>query len=182
LRRSLPSPDSAEVEACFHTALAVAREQGAHGYDLRAAVSLARLLAEQGRRAEAADVLAPVYRWFTEGFDTPTSAKVRTCTSRTMCSSRRRSAIGVGLVSGQPTLANGRFRREGAIRRAVKDRRLSTQSCPLKRAVSSSATQYRGGRSTRFRFVHPRRGRYEVHQDGSGADLVSNPRRGGGAG
>jgi predicted ATPase len=52
-------------------ALAVAREQGAHGYELRAAISLARLLSQQGRRAETRDVLAPVYRLFTEGFDTP---------------------------------------------------------------------------------------------------------------
>jgi class 3 adenylate cyclase len=71
LLRRLPSPDSTEVEACFSTALAVAREQGTQGYQLRAAISLARLLSEQGRRAEARDVLRPVYCWFTEGFDTP---------------------------------------------------------------------------------------------------------------
>jgi predicted ATPase len=67
----LPSPDGTEVEACFHTALAIAREQGTRGFELRAAVSLGRLLSDQGRHAEARDLLAPVYGWFTEGFDTP---------------------------------------------------------------------------------------------------------------
>ena len=64
-------PDrSAEAQACFHKALAVARDQGAHLWELRAATSLARLWAEQGKRAEAHDLLAPIYGWFTEGFDT----------------------------------------------------------------------------------------------------------------
>jgi predicted ATPase len=60
----------AEAEACFERALAVAREQGARMWELRAASSLARLWADQGRRREAHDLLAPVYGWFTEGFDT----------------------------------------------------------------------------------------------------------------
>jgi predicted ATPase/class 3 adenylate cyclase len=58
-----------EAEACFHKALAVAQEQNARLWELRAAMSLARLWAEQDRRAEAHDLLAPVYGWFTEGFD-----------------------------------------------------------------------------------------------------------------
>jgi predicted ATPase len=66
----LPSTGDKEVEACFRTALAIAREQGTRGFELRAAVSLARLRRDQGRRAEAHDLLAPVYGWFTEGFDT----------------------------------------------------------------------------------------------------------------
>jgi predicted ATPase len=70
LLQRLPSSDSTQVEACFRTALAVAHEQGTRGYELRAAVSLARLLNTQGRRAEARDILAPVYTRFTEGFDT----------------------------------------------------------------------------------------------------------------
>ena len=52
-------------------ALSIAHEQQAHGWSLRAATSLARLWVEQGRRAEAHDLLAPIYGWFTEGFDTP---------------------------------------------------------------------------------------------------------------
>ncbi len=66
----LPYPDPAKAEDSFRTALAIAREQGTRGYELRAATSLARLWAEQGRRAEARDLLAPLYGWFTEGFDT----------------------------------------------------------------------------------------------------------------
>jgi predicted ATPase len=66
----LPYPDPASSEDSFRTALAIAREQGTRGYELRAAVSLARLWAEQGRRNEARELLAPVYGWFTEGFDT----------------------------------------------------------------------------------------------------------------
>jgi class 3 adenylate cyclase len=50
--------------------LAIAREQGTRGYELRAATSLARLWGEQGRQSEARDLLAPVYDSFTEGFDT----------------------------------------------------------------------------------------------------------------
>jgi len=66
----LPYPDPAKAEESFRTALAIAREQGTRGYELRAATSLARLWCEQGRRGEARELLAPVYGWFTEGFDT----------------------------------------------------------------------------------------------------------------
>jgi predicted ATPase len=59
-----------EAQAAFETALRVARLQQARSYELRAATSVARLWGEQGRRAEARDLLAPVYGWFTEGFDT----------------------------------------------------------------------------------------------------------------
>jgi predicted ATPase len=67
----LPHPDPAKAEDSFRTALAIAREQGTRGYELRAATSLARLWAEQGRRGEARELLTPVYGSFTEGFDTP---------------------------------------------------------------------------------------------------------------
>jgi predicted ATPase len=60
----------AEAEACFHQALAIARRQQAKSWELRAATSLARLYQCQGKRAEAHELLAPVYGWFTEGFDT----------------------------------------------------------------------------------------------------------------
>ncbi len=59
-----------EGQSALETALRVARKQQAKGYELRAATSLARFWGEQGRRAEARNLLAPVYGWFTEGFDT----------------------------------------------------------------------------------------------------------------
>ena len=62
-------PDQAE--GCFRRAVALAREQGARWWELRATTSLARLWAGQGKHREAYDLLAPVYGWFTEGFDTP---------------------------------------------------------------------------------------------------------------
>jgi predicted ATPase len=67
---ALSSEHAPDAEACFRRALAVARNQGARLWDLRAATSLARLWAEQGQRAQARDLLAPVYGWFTEGFET----------------------------------------------------------------------------------------------------------------
>jgi class 3 adenylate cyclase/predicted ATPase len=60
-----------EAEACFRRAIEVARQQHARVLELRAAKSLARLLASQGKRDEAHSVLAEIYNWFTEGFDTP---------------------------------------------------------------------------------------------------------------
>jgi tetratricopeptide (TPR) repeat protein len=59
-----------EAEHCYRTAIEVARRQAGKSLELRATVSLARLLAKQGRRAEARAVLAEIYGWFTEGFDT----------------------------------------------------------------------------------------------------------------
>jgi predicted ATPase len=71
LLQRMPSPDWVAIEASFHMSLAVARTQGTRGLEPRAAASLARLWRDQGRRDEARDLLAPVYGWFTEGFDTP---------------------------------------------------------------------------------------------------------------
>jgi predicted ATPase len=65
-----PEPDAAKAEAYFDRALAVARQQQAKSWELRAAMSMARLWRDQGKRDEARDLLAPVYGWFTEGFDT----------------------------------------------------------------------------------------------------------------
>jgi predicted ATPase len=59
-----------ESQMALEEALRVARRQQAKSYELRAATNLARLWGEQGRRAAARDLLAPVYAWFTEGFDT----------------------------------------------------------------------------------------------------------------
>jgi predicted ATPase len=65
-----PEPDVAKAEACFDRALAVARAQQAKSFELRAAMSMAQLWRDQGKQDEAHDLLAPVYGWFTEGFDT----------------------------------------------------------------------------------------------------------------
>jgi class 3 adenylate cyclase/predicted ATPase len=63
-------PKGSEAKTCFDRALAVANSQNAKSLELRAAMSMARLWRDQGKQKEARDVLAPVYGWFTEGFDT----------------------------------------------------------------------------------------------------------------
>jgi predicted ATPase len=63
-------PDAGKSKAYFERALSVARQQQAKSWELRAAMSMARLWLDQGKRDEARDLLAPVYDWFTEGFDT----------------------------------------------------------------------------------------------------------------
>ena len=65
-----PEANAPNAQAHFERALAVARAQQAKSWELRAATSMARLLRDQGKRDEARDQLAPVYGWFTEGFDT----------------------------------------------------------------------------------------------------------------
>ncbi|MGO9266574.1 MAG: tetratricopeptide repeat protein [Candidatus Binataceae bacterium] len=62
--------NGAEAERCFERAIEVARKQSAKSFELRATTSLARLLAKQGDRVEARAMLAEIYEWFTEGFDT----------------------------------------------------------------------------------------------------------------
>ncbi len=66
----IPEPDPAEAEKQLRQAIDVSRSQSAKLFELRAAISLARLCTEQDRRLEARDLLMPVYGWFTEGFDT----------------------------------------------------------------------------------------------------------------
>jgi predicted ATPase len=68
LQQSLVS--ATEAETCFHQAIAIAQNQQAKSFELRAATSLARLWQSQEKREEAYDLLTPVYNWFTEGFDT----------------------------------------------------------------------------------------------------------------
>ncbi|MBL7183248.1 MAG: AAA family ATPase [Anaerolineae bacterium] len=63
--------DETEAEASFHKAIEVARQQSAKSWELRAAMSLCRLWQQQGKREEARQLLAEIYDWFTEGFDTP---------------------------------------------------------------------------------------------------------------
>src|SRR5262249_18668419 len=67
LRQSAPR----KAERCFQQALAIARGQGAKSWELRAATSLARFYRDQGRHQRAHELLACVYEWFTEGFETP---------------------------------------------------------------------------------------------------------------
>jgi predicted ATPase len=66
----LSADNQAEAGNCFHHALDIARDQQAKSFELRTATSLARLWQQQGKRQEAYDLLAPIYGWFTEGFDT----------------------------------------------------------------------------------------------------------------
>jgi len=70
LLRQGPRPTWEEAEACFQQALAIARQQQAQSWELRAAMSLSRLWQQQGKRQQARELLAPIYDWFTEGFDT----------------------------------------------------------------------------------------------------------------
>ena len=63
-------PDEQEAESCLHQAVDVAHCQQAKSLELRAAMSLARLWQRQDKRDEARELLAPIYTWFTEGFDT----------------------------------------------------------------------------------------------------------------
>src|SRR5262249_15256735 len=67
-----------EAEVCFHKAIEIARKQQAKSLELRAVMSLSRLWQKQGRRAEAHKMLAEVYGWFTEGFDTVDLQEART--------------------------------------------------------------------------------------------------------
>jgi predicted ATPase len=67
--------DAAAAEAGYHEAIAIARQQRTKLWELRAAISLARLWRDQGKRTDARDLLAPVYGWFTEGFETPVHAR-----------------------------------------------------------------------------------------------------------
>ncbi len=72
------SDNHTEAETCFQQAIAIARSQQAKSWELRAATSLARLWQSQGKRQEAHDLLAPVYGWFTEGFDTADLQEAKT--------------------------------------------------------------------------------------------------------
>jgi predicted ATPase len=65
-----PRQDAAQAQGYLERALAVARSQQAKSWELRAAMSMARFWRDQGKRDEARELLAPIYGWFTEGFDT----------------------------------------------------------------------------------------------------------------
>ena len=74
----LATEDAGQAEESFCTALEIARRQRAKLWEMRAAVSLARLRRQQRRLAEARDLLASIYCWFTEGFDTPDLKEAKT--------------------------------------------------------------------------------------------------------
>jgi len=65
-----PEPDATKAQAYFERALAISRQQQAKSWELRAAMSMARLWRDQGKRQAARNLLASIYDWFTEGFDT----------------------------------------------------------------------------------------------------------------
>ena len=66
----LPKPDLPKAQTYFERSLAIAHQQQAKSWELRAAMSMARLWRDEGKQDEARELLAPVYGWFTEGFDT----------------------------------------------------------------------------------------------------------------
>jgi predicted ATPase len=72
------APEAVQAEACFQQALDTARRQQAKSWELRAAMSLSRLWQRQGKRDEARELLAPIYSWFTEGFDTADLQEAKT--------------------------------------------------------------------------------------------------------
>ena len=72
-----PGPNATRAEAHFERALSVAHEQQAKSWELRAAMSLARLWRDQGKVHQARELLAPIYGWFTEGFGTPDLKKAK---------------------------------------------------------------------------------------------------------
>jgi predicted ATPase len=74
-----PEPDTAKAETYFERALGVARQQQAKSWELRAAMSLTRLWRDKGKPQQARELLAPVYGWFTEGFDTRDLKDARRC-------------------------------------------------------------------------------------------------------
>ena len=76
--------DRAAAEVSYREAIAIAQQQSAKLWELRAAISLARLWRDQGKRTEAHDVLAPVYGWFTEGFGTPVLKEAEGAAGRTV--------------------------------------------------------------------------------------------------
>jgi class 3 adenylate cyclase/predicted ATPase len=89
----LSGGDRHEVEACYRRALGVARDQSARLLELRVATSLAQLWRDQGKHANARDLLAPVYNWFTEGFDLPDLKDARSLLAELKGSAQRSRGI-----------------------------------------------------------------------------------------
>ena len=93
-----PSPDRGKAEDYFARALAIARAQEARSWELRTAMSLARLWCEEGKRQEARDCLAPVHAWFTEGFDTADLRQARALLDVLSSDGDVRDALPAGLL------------------------------------------------------------------------------------
>ncbi|MFN8482272.1 MAG: AAA family ATPase [Anaerolineae bacterium] len=90
----LEGADQAQAEACFQRAITVAQQQGARLWELRATVSLARLWRRQGRTDEARAILAAIYDWFTEGFDTLDLIEARAVGEGVTCDDSLSGAMG----------------------------------------------------------------------------------------
>jgi hypothetical protein len=162
LLRRLPSPECTEVEGCFRSALAIARKQGTRGFELRAAVSLARLLSDRGRRDEARDVLAPVYGWFTEGFGAPKSQidLITATPGRQNREMTPTSATEIGIPNVQYRWTN----RAAISRLGSKDRHDGRRVFPIQRVPWRRSLSGRGINCVDC-LVHP--GVYDKQRDGS---------------
>ena len=90
LRQAIP--DETQAETCLHQALDIARHQQTRAWELRAAVSLARLWQRQGKRAAAQQMLAEIYGWFTEGFDTADLQEAKALLQELQASTQGQSA------------------------------------------------------------------------------------------
>jgi predicted ATPase len=95
----------AEAEACFHRAIEMAREQRARSLELRAAMSLGRFWRDEGRREDAHRLVADVYGWFTEGFDTPDLREAKSLLDELSEPGQARQVVG---SSGLPELSDAR--------------------------------------------------------------------------
>jgi predicted ATPase len=76
--RRLQGASATEIEGYFQRGLAIAHGQSAKAFELRAAISIARLWRDAGNSAKARDLLVPIYSWFTEGFETPDMVEAKT--------------------------------------------------------------------------------------------------------
>jgi predicted ATPase len=102
-----PQPDATKAETYFERALGIARTQQAKSWELRAAMSMARLLLHQGKRQRARDCLAPVYGWFTEGFDTHDLKQAKALLDALASKGDGMAGLFAGPFRSGPALANG---------------------------------------------------------------------------
>ena len=124
--------DAGDVEARFQQAIRTARQQGAKSLELRAALSFARLLIGQGRVAEARDLLAPIYAWFTEGFETADLREARAVLAELGTLPTARVHQGNGERDQQPAIFPTAKLAEGSKRER---RRLNLLQCDLLRSA-----------------------------------------------